>query len=386
MGSNISGSRGNVTRSCYLSACEHQRIRQTMQASDGDVAALSAALGRPAVVLNAGGVEAMLRGMCELAHAPHVWIVDCRQPDHRASMTLYHELYNCSVRRHAADADCAEADPLLLLVSPDASCVAAARALFFERMRHDDPADVDVGVERAPGEARGVAETGARRVRVYSPAPVASPASRLAQTCRDFTLILDLNGILVDKIFDPHAREVPDQLCHARHGAFAIVIRPGARLFLRWAFSAFARVVAWSSLRRDNVRGILQAAFGAELASLFSAVLGNEDSPRDEQVVDMKDGRNCGILKDLDFLADRIGGRVDRMVVVDDAEHKVRRHLGQAVIPRHKFDLTGGLLDPKVANDRGLFEVIKPAILTKVFQMSMSPSQATEAAVTRSQT
>lgn len=325
------------------------------RAIDGIVAeALDRLFGcgnEPVATLLADGLDCMLSRTCELAHAPRAWVVDARHVDPSPLLMLYHELYNCCARRQAADTDCAEADPVLLLVEPAASCVASARSLFFERL-----------CVRLQGA----------EVRAYSAAPVARPVSRVARACRELTLVLDLNGILVDKIFDPHARDVPDQLCHARYGAFAIVVRPGAGAFLRWALHAFGRVVVWSSLRRDNVHGIVRAAFGADLLARLAAVLGNEDSPRDDEVVDIKDGRNCAILKDLDFLAERIGGgaAAARMIIVDDAQHKVRRHLRQAIIPRVKFTLDGGLLDPKVANDRGLFEVIKPAILIKACELA----------------
>jgi hypothetical protein len=269
--------------------------------------------------------------------APHVWL--CAAGTHAEAIRMYASLY-CAQRRQLETP--ADAEPLLVLLDATDADVAEARKYAYERLVADG-------------------------ARAYSAVHITTATAVVSQ----FTLVLDLNGVLVDKLFDPE-RKAPASRYHVRCGAFAVTVRPGARAFVAWALEAFGRVVVWSSLRRENVDAILGAVFGGATVRKMHAVLGNEDSPRDTERPEFKRTResrggsashsqaNVAILKDLDFLAEKIGGCARDMVMVDDSYDKVRRHSAQALVPR---SFTPHCHRDLLARDHTLMDVVKPGLL-----------------------
>lgn len=188
---------------------------------------------------------------------------------------------------------------------------------------------------------------------------------RCVDVMRSTTLVLDLNGLLIDKIFDP-TRHVRSWMVHAQFDHFRVLIRPGALHFLHWALQHYSRVGVWSSLRRANAAGIIAAAFPRDVVDRLAFIWGNEQAPRDDLHPEIKDGgRNCAILKDLDVLASELRVPADTMVIVDDSELKVRTHRHRAVvIPPSVAFHPPDFLHGSIFSDReALSRVVKPALV-----------------------
>lgn len=325
-------------------------------------------------------VQKLPRTLCERARAPDAWMTTPSSP--RDVFFIFDIIYNGHPRRAVVDTGCAEADPVLILCisscDDDARAqetLQMAQALFYQRLvlsegvadRENQQEQEAIFVFSAAPPPRSPEATGS--CSSSSSSSTSSSHARRLELASRATLVLDLNGVLLDKLFDPRA-ELPRHLYHARFGAFAIMVRPGAQAFLRWAVANFSKVVVWSSLRCENVKGIFRAAFGEELYAELAAVLGNEDSPRDAENADMRDGRNCAILKDLRWLAERVDGvDPDRTVIVDDSDVKVRMDAERALVLRRAFCIRE-LSDPAAVNDRVMSDVIKPALFALLFATS----------------
>lgn len=299
-------------------------------------------------------LENIPRSLCKRHRAPDAWVVDPSSPE--GAVELFEVIYNSEPRSRAAvDSGAVDADPLLILMTErsdesDERFLELMAARLYKRFSFSEGMDPP-----------GVSKT----IHVFSAAP--SSKNEYLRIRRDLvsssSLVLDLNGVLLDKLFDPK-HELPAHLYHARFGKFAIITRPGAFSFLCWAVANFSKVVVWSSLRRENAEGVFVQAFGEELRSRLAGILGNEDSPRDEENPEMREGRNCAILKDLRWLSGRVPG-VDpaRTVIIDDSEVKVRKDADRALVIGRAFTIRE-LVDPSVVNDRVMPEVLKPAILS----------------------
>jgi len=78
------------------------------------------------------------------------------------------------------------------------------------------------------------------------------PLEGMADRAR-LVLVFDLNGVLGAKWFDPGAQWRVRRHCHARCGAVAFVLRPGASKLLRVCESAGHEVWLWSTMQRATV-------------------------------------------------------------------------------------------------------------------------------------
>jgi hypothetical protein len=78
------------------------------------------------------------------------------------------------------------------------------------------------------------------------------PLEGMAHRAR-LVLVFDLNGVLGAKWFDPGAQWRVRRHCHARCGAVAFVLRPGASKLIRVCESAGHEVWLWSTMQRATV-------------------------------------------------------------------------------------------------------------------------------------
>lgn len=193
---------------------------------------------------------------------------------------------------------------------------------------------------------------------VYNQHGTPTPFPRNVPVDREInTLVLDLNGVVCDKLFDPN-RKLPSVGVHARTRLFSLVKRPGASEFLSWALGRFQNVVVWSSLRRRNVEEVLHALFSHDEVDRIAMILGNEDSPRDERYPEMREETNVAILKDLAILPELMKLRSEppstwsNILLCDDSERKSRIYPGNRVlVPSFSVD---SLLDGSLYADRTL--------------------------------
>jgi len=73
-------------------------------------------------------------------------------------------------------------------------------------------------------------------------------------------LILDVNGLLVHRVFNPNQdQELPDYP-HVQCLEFSVFLRPDCVEFIRWCSSRFV-VVVWSNAMKVNVEPLVELAF-----------------------------------------------------------------------------------------------------------------------------
>lgn len=73
-------------------------------------------------------------------------------------------------------------------------------------------------------------------------------------------LILDVNGLLVSRVFNPKLdQELPDYP-HVQRGEFSIFLRPHCQEFTKWCSSRFV-VVVWSGAQVQNVKPMIELAY-----------------------------------------------------------------------------------------------------------------------------
>lgn len=78
-------------------------------------------------------------------------------------------------------------------------------------------------------------------------------------------LVLDLNGLLVERLRSRKEGGQPKRPPDLREGGCEVFFRAHMREFVRWCFEHFV-VGVWTSAKAKNVRGLLRAVFGAEAA------------------------------------------------------------------------------------------------------------------------
>lgn len=188
----------------------------------------------------------------------------------------------------------------------------------------------------------------------YSSGSFSPPASIPSIPQSQLALVLDLNGVLCDKVFDPR-RNIQPWASHGRFQAFSVSKRPGLDAFLHWAQRRFQHVIIWSSLRYENVMGILHTILTRDLFdSLAPSIIGNESSPKDERFPDIRDGRNVAVLKDLSVLAERVRDfpGVHRTIICDDSSNKTRLNPERRIVP--PAYVVHSVFDRAAHGDRGL--------------------------------
>ena len=141
-------------------------------------------------------------------------------------------------------------------------------------------------------------------------------------------LVLDLNGLLVDRIYIRNARErqqflkkVSDEKITRpqRSGDFLVFLRPGCKDFLRFVMRDFD-VAIWSSARKRNIHPILKLLFTPSSRRQLHAIYGQEEC----QKMDNPNSEHKPLfIKDLRSLWETCGS-AEYTLLVDDSPEKAQ--------------------------------------------------------------
>ena len=141
-------------------------------------------------------------------------------------------------------------------------------------------------------------------------------------------LVLDLNGLLVDRVFIRNPKERQQFIRQVtaqklgrptRSGDFLIFLRPGSKDFVHFAVQRFD-VAIWSSARKRNIAPLVKLLFPASLRGQLRAIYGQENCHR---IDNYKDRQKPLFVKELRNLWQECGS-AETTLLIDDSPEKAQ--------------------------------------------------------------
>lgn len=137
-------------------------------------------------------------------------------------------------------------------------------------------------------------------------------------------VIFDLNGVLVDRVYQKGRLEDAD----ARVGRFWLYVRPGFRELRDWLQRAEVDVAIWSSMTEPNVRAIAEYLFADAVPLRFLWNQSHCDAEPDPNAQPKPDGYVKPLfVKDLRHVWDAFPQyHADNTLLIDDTPEKSKRN------------------------------------------------------------
>lgn len=167
-------------------------------------------------------------------------------------------------------------------------------------------------------------------------------------------IVLDLNGVLVQKEYDPQQNLISkhweeDGVFHVNN--FFIRLRPGLKPFLKFCNKNF-QLIIWSSAKKHNIERIIKEL--PDFKGIKLTILSQEDCLVNSNTVN----EYPLFMKPLQLISEKFGFKKENIIILDDSEDKIlledRENL--MLIPPFTGDPEDNLLSEALLYIRGWME------------------------------